>query len=73
MTRKEALEWLIEQNVVGHRKAKRNRDILKARFMNGDTIEEIAEQFDMSPKQISRIVARNGNPLLIKLSKMSLE
>lgn len=73
MTRREALEWLINENIVGYRKAKRNRDILKARFFDGDTIEEIAERFDMSPRQISRIVAEYGNPLLIKLSKMSAE
>lgn len=73
MTRKQALEWLIDENIVGYRKAKRNREILRARFFAGDTIEEIAEQFDMSPRQISRILTRYGNPLLIKLSKMSTE
>lgn len=73
MTRRQALEWLIEENVVGYRKAQRNREILRARFFAGDTIEEIAEQFDMSPRQISRIIIRYGNPLLIKLSKMSTE
>lgn len=71
MTRREMLEWLIDENVVGHRRAKRNRDILRSRFLDGDTIEEIAEKFDMSETQISRIIHRYGDPLLIKLSKMT--
>lgn len=73
MTKRETIEWLIDENVVGDRKAKRNREILKARFLDGETIEDIAEMFDMSPKQIFRIIHRHGNPLLIKLSKMSIE
>ena len=73
MTRREALEWLIEENVVGHRRAKRNRAILKSRYFDGNTIEDIAAQFDMSESQIFRIIHRYGDPLMIRLSKMATE
>lgn len=36
-------------------KAYRNKEILKARYVDGYTHEEIAEMFDMSPRQIKKI------------------
>ena len=73
MTQRQAFEWLINENIVGHRNSKRNREILKARFLDGESIERIAEDFDMSSSQIFRIIHRYGDPLLIKLSKMTIE
>ena len=36
-------------------KAYRNREILVSRYVEGHTHEEIAEIFDMSPRQIKKI------------------
>lgn len=73
MTKREAVEWLIDQNVVACRNAERNRAILRERYLNGYTIEELAEMFDMSTSQINRVITKHGNPLMIKLSKMTVE
>ena len=71
MTPKEQIEHLIDEHIVNSRKAKRNREILKARLIDGDTIQEIAEEFGMSKEQIFRIIHRYGDPILIKLSEMT--
>ena len=42
-------------NMITGFKAYRNREILKARYVEGYTHEEIAEMFDMSPRQIKKI------------------
>lgn len=73
MTKREAVEWLIDQNVVACRNAERNRAILRERYLNGYTIEELAEMFDMSTSQINRVITKHGNSLMIKLSKMTVE
>lgn len=36
-------------------KAYRNKEILVARYVEGHTHEDIAEMFDMSPRQIKKI------------------
>lgn len=64
----ERLEYLIDRYVNG-KKAERNRAILKTYYFKGDTYEQIAEAFDMSAMQICRIVHREGDPLLLMLSK----
>lgn len=43
-------EWIIGKN------AYRDREILKARLIEGHTFERLAEDFDMSPVQVKRIV-----------------
>ena len=43
-------EWIIGKN------AHRDREILKARLIEGYTFENLAEKFDMSPVQVKRIV-----------------
>lgn len=68
MTPLEQFDYLISNYVVGN-KAKRNRDILRERFIDGYTYEEIAEHFDMSAVQIGRIVKRHGDPLLLMIKK----
>lgn len=45
----------------------RNRMILKRRFIDGLTYEKIAEEFDMSVRQIKKIVYRDGDKILLKL------
>ena len=71
MTKREQIETLIEENVVTCHKAKRNREILRSRFIDGCTFAEIAERFDMSEVQIGRIIHRFGDPILIAVSKMA--
>lgn len=43
-------EWIVGRN------AHRDREVLKARLIEGYTFETLAERFDMSPRQIKRIV-----------------
>lgn len=45
----------IDEYVVG-RKAERNRKILYRRFIDGVCFEPLAEEFDMSVRQIQNIV-----------------
>lgn len=48
------IENAINNYVVGF-KAYRNRKILKSRYLEGYTFEEIAEIYDMSVRQIKKI------------------
>ena len=73
VTKREAIEWLIEQDVVLCRNAERNREILRERYLNGRTVERLEEMFNMSKSQINRVIRDYGNPIMIKLSKMTLE
>ena len=43
------------------------RDILKLRFLDCLTYEEIAEQVDMSDKQVKRIVYKYGDMVLCRV------
>ena len=52
-----------------HVHSERNRAILKKRFIDGYTFAQIAERYDMSEAQISRIIHRYGDPLLLMLDK----
>lgn len=45
----------------------RNREILSRRLIDGITFERLAEEFDMSPRQIRAIVHREENILFKKL------
>lgn len=62
------MERLIDTKIVG-KKSARNRKILKLRFLDGLTFEEIAGEMEMSDKQIGRIIHRYGDPLLLILAK----
>lgn len=44
-------EWVIGQN------AERNRKILKRRFVDGIKLEPLAEEFDLSWRQVQSIVS----------------
>lgn len=68
MMRYSEMDYLISEYVTG-KKSERNRAILRERFLMGYTYEEIAEHFDMSAVQISRIVKRYGDPLLLMIKK----
>ena len=47
-------EWILNQ---------KHRDILKSRLIDGLTFEALAEMYDMSPRQIKRIVYRTQETL----------
>jgi len=46
----------------------RYREILKLRFVDGMTFESIAEQVDMSVRQIKNIVYKEGDKVLRHIS-----
>lgn len=51
------LEEIINEWIIGT-KAERNRAILKSRYIDGLTFEEIAEVFNMSDCQVKGIIYR---------------
>lgn len=71
MTKREAIEWLIENEVVACRNAARNRAILRLRYIAGMTFEQIAEEIDVAPITVSRVIHKYGDPLMIRLSHMT--
>ena len=50
-------EWIVGTN------AQRNRAILKSRLIDGLTFDALAELYDMSPRQIKRIVYKTQEVL----------
>lgn len=50
-------EWVVGAN------AQRNRAILKSRLIDGLTFDALAELYDMSPRQIKRIVYKSQEVL----------
>lgn len=57
------IETAINEWVVG-RNAERNRAILKRRLIDGICYEPLAEEFDMSVRQIKNIVYKNQDKIL---------
>ena len=53
-------EWIFSE---------RDRKILKRRLLDGITYEKIAEEFDMSPRQISNIIYKGTQKIVPKLPK----
>lgn len=51
-----------------HVPSERDRAILKRRFVDGLTFEQLAEEFNMSVRQVNRIVHTRGDPLLLKMT-----
>ena len=49
------IEFAIDERIIG-KNAERNRAILKRRLIDGITYEQIAEEFDLSVKQVRNIV-----------------
>ena len=60
---KTQLEQLIDEWVTG-RDAERNRKILKRRYIDGIKYESLAEEFDLSTRQIKNIVYKSERKLL---------
>lgn len=58
---------LIDEWIVG-RNAERDRKILKRRLVDGLTYEKLAEEFDMSVRQISNIVYKRQDVLFRHMS-----
>lgn len=56
------IEHLIDEWVVG-RNAARDRMILKRRLIDGITYERLAEEFDLSVRQVKNIVYRHEDRL----------
>ena len=54
-------EWVIGRN------AERDRAILKRRLVDGVTYERLAEEFDLSPRQIQNVMYKREKCLLNKL------
>ena len=54
MTSRSELEAIIHEWVIG-RNAERDRAIISRRLFDGITFERLAEEFDMSPRQIRTI------------------
>lgn len=53
---------LIDEWVIG-RNAERDRKILKRRLMDGITYDRLAEEFDLSVRQVKNIVYRQEDEL----------
>ena len=51
------LESLIDEWIIG-RNAERDRKILKRRLIDGITYENLAEEFDLSVRQLKNIIYR---------------
>ena len=51
------LEHLIDEWIIG-RNAERDRQILKRRLLDGVTYDRLAEEFDLSVRQLKNIIYR---------------
>lgn len=60
------LNTMIDEYVVGF-KAERNRRLMKRRLCDGLTFEELAEEADMSVRQVKKIIYDNQEILVKKL------
>lgn len=56
------IEKLTDEWIVG-RNAERDRKILKRRLLDGITFERLAEEFDLSVRQVKNIVYRREDEL----------
>ena len=57
------LEYAIDQYVICHKHAERNREILKCSLLDGICFEPLAEEFDMSVRQIKNVVYKTQEML----------
>lgn len=61
------IEEIIDQWIVGNR-AERNRQIMKRRLIDGIRFDLLAEEFQLSEKQVKRVVYK-GTEQIIKHRK----
>lgn len=47
----------------------RNRNLLKRRYVDGITLESLAEEFDLSVRQVKNIIYKNEDVILKHLDK----
>ena len=57
---RDEIDLLIDQWIIG-RRAERNRAILRRKIYDGITYEELADEFDMSVRQVKNIVYKYGD------------
>ena len=57
------LERAIDQWIICHKHAERNRAILKRSLLDGICFEPLAEEFDMSVRQVKNIVYKSQEQL----------
>ena len=62
------IEWLIEQYLF----VARDREIAKARWIDGMTFDEIAERFDISPRQAKTIIRNARDRVLNHVDRLNL-
>lgn len=60
---KSELEAIIDEYIVGF-KAERNRQLMKRRLCDGLTFEELAEEADMSDRQVKKICYDNERVII---------
>ena len=60
------IDWLIDEWIIGAN-AERNRKILRRRLFDGITFERLAEEFDMSVRQIKDIVYKCEEKIFSKI------
>ena len=58
------IEALIDEWIIG-RNAERNREILKRRLLDGIILEDLAEEFDLSVRQIKNIIYKGQRKLFL--------
>ena len=63
---KSELESMIDEYIIGF-KAERNRQLMKRRLCDGLTFEELAEEADMSVRQVKKIVYDTQDMLMQKV------
>lgn len=58
------IDRLIDEWIIG-RNAERDRKILKRRLLDGITFDSLAEEFDLSVRQVKNIVYRREDELFL--------
>lgn len=58
------IDRLIDEWIIG-RNAERDRKILKRRLLGGITFDRLAEEFDLSVRQVKNIVYRREDELFL--------
>lgn len=62
------VKYLIDEWIYNER----DRNILKRRLLDGITYEKLADEFDMSVRQIKNIVYKGENQIFAKVGKKRL-